>query len=92
MSEKTILAALKELVAADDAMCAFLLTADADEIGEEAWAAQHKERATRKRAATLAAIAEIKAAEAQPLDCTHCGKPTNTVACGIGGCPLGADL
>jgi hypothetical protein len=59
-----LLVALKALVAADDAMLAFLLTADADKIGEEAWAAQHKERATHKRDATLAAIAGIKAAEA----------------------------
>ena len=24
--------------------------------------------------------------------CSYCGKPADTVACGIGGCPLGADL
>ncbi len=63
MSDRTMLAALKALVAADDAMMAFLLTADPDEIGEEAWAAQHKERADRKLKATLMAIAEIEAAE-----------------------------
>lgn len=24
--------------------------------------------------------------------CSHCGKPADTIACGIGGCPLGGDL
>lgn len=24
--------------------------------------------------------------------CPYCGKPADTVACGVGGCPLGADL
>lgn len=26
------------------------------------------------------------------LVCSHCGKPSTTVHCQIGGCPLGADL
>jgi hypothetical protein len=24
--------------------------------------------------------------------CAHCGKPAETIACSVGGCPLGADL
>jgi hypothetical protein len=24
--------------------------------------------------------------------CPHCGKPADTIACGVGGCPFGADL
>lgn len=24
--------------------------------------------------------------------CSHCGKPSTTIVCGVGGCPLGGDL
>lgn len=53
-------AAIKEKLAADDAMLAFILNATLTELGEEEWQRQHKVRAARGRAATdgmLAALA-----------------------------------
>lgn len=47
--------ALGKLLAADDAMLAFLLVADAKQIGEAEWDRQHKERSDRKRRALEAA-------------------------------------
>lgn len=29
---------------------------------------------------------------APSIKCAHCGKPADTIACSVGGCPLGADL
>jgi hypothetical protein len=28
----------------------------------------------------------------ESASCSHCGKPADTIACGVGGCPLGGDL
>lgn len=36
------------------------------------------------------AITKAEAAGARV--CIHCGKPDTTSVCGVGGCPLGADL
>jgi len=48
-------AALRELLAADDAMTAFLFAADPQKVGEEEWDRQRNERSQRKRKATMAA-------------------------------------
>lgn len=45
------LAALKELVAAGDALTSFVLTAEPKQIGEEAWREEHARRVARKAAA-----------------------------------------
>jgi len=59
--EQVLRATLAEYLAADDAMTAFLLAADADKIGEVEWARQHKAAATRRRNAALAAHSILKA-------------------------------
>jgi hypothetical protein len=48
-----------EALAADDAMCAFLLAAEPKEIGEAAWGAEHKARRERRQAATSALRAAL---------------------------------
>lgn len=63
-----MLRALRELMAADDAMVAFLLAADPKKIGEEEWDAQHRERGARKRKAINEARAAIAAAEAAGIE------------------------
>lgn len=52
-------AALREKLAADDALTAFLLSADHLRIGEAEWDRQHKERSERRRLATLASRAAL---------------------------------
>lgn len=33
-----------------------------------------------------------RAADTPASSCSHCGKPSTTTRCGVGGCPIGADL
>lgn len=56
-------AAIKEKLAADDAMLAFVLNASPSALGDEEWDRQHKTRAERGRAATAGLIAAIAKAE-----------------------------
>src|SRR5690348_50550 len=52
-------AALKEMLAADDAMSAFIIAADPAKLGEKEWNRQHTERSARRRRATEAARAAV---------------------------------
>lgn len=54
--------AIKEKLAADDAMLAFILNARPSELGEEEWDRQHKSRSERGRAATAALRAALSKA------------------------------
>lgn len=54
--------AIKEKLAADDAMLAFILNARPSELGEEEWDRQHKTRCDRGRAATEALRAALSKA------------------------------
>lgn len=47
--------ALRELLDADDAMCAFLIGANAKELGETEWSRQHAERSKRRQNAIAVA-------------------------------------
>ena len=51
--------AIKERLASDDAMLAFILNARPSELGEEEWGRQHKNRCDRGRAATQALRAAL---------------------------------
>lgn len=51
--------AIKEKLASDDAMLAFILNARPSELGEEEWGRQHKNRCDRGRAATQALRAAL---------------------------------
>jgi hypothetical protein len=51
--------ALAELLAADDALAAFLVAADAKNIGEAAWRGQHNERSIRRYNAIVDARAAM---------------------------------
>lgn len=59
--------ALAEQIAADDSMLAFLLVADAKQIGEAEWDRQHKERSERKRKALESARAALESARTAGL-------------------------
>ena len=54
--------AIKEKLASDDAMLAFILNARPSELGEEEWGRQHKNRCDRGRAATQALRAALSKA------------------------------
>lgn len=60
-----LLSALTELLAADDAMSAFLIGADLSKIGREEWGRQHAERSVRRKAALDAARAIVAKAESR---------------------------
>lgn len=54
-----LLAALRECIAADDAMAAFLIGADVSVLGREEWRLLHKARSDRRAAAITKARAAI---------------------------------
>lgn len=55
--------ALSELLAADDAMAAFIIAAEPSVLGEAEWAQQHRERSARRRRAIAKARAALSGIE-----------------------------